>query len=64
MFFRSDSQLVVEGVMPDFLHFVPVGNDTVFNRILKSENTTFGLGFVANVRVLPAHADHDPKSFS
>merc|ERR1712142_206124 len=33
---RSNTQLVVEGVVPDLLHVVPVGDDTVLNRVLQS----------------------------
>merc|ERR1719309_1039514 len=38
-----DSQLVVEGVMPDLLHVVPVGHDTVLDGIFQGENTSLGL---------------------
>mmetsp|Transcript_33652 Transcript_33652/g.56540 ORF Transcript_33652/g.56540 Transcript_33652/m.56540 type:complete len:213 (-) Transcript_33652:271-909(-) len=34
------AKLVVEGVMPDLLHIVPVGHNTVFNGILQGEDTT------------------------
>ena len=34
-----DSQLVVEGVMPDLLHVVPVGDDSVLNGVLQGEDT-------------------------
>jgi hypothetical protein len=30
----SDSKLVVEGVVPDLLHVVPVGDNTVLNGVL------------------------------
>lgn len=33
VFFGSYSELVVESVMPDLLHVVPVGDDTVFDRV-------------------------------
>merc|ERR1712021_248485 len=36
---RSHSQLVVEGVVPDLLHIVPVGDDTVLHGVLQCENT-------------------------
>lgn len=42
----GDTQLVVEGVMPDLLHVVPVGDDTVLNGVLEGEDTTLGLGLV------------------
>ena len=31
----GNAELVVEGVVPDLLHVVPVGHDTVLNRILQ-----------------------------
>merc|ERR550534_3219786 len=31
LFLRSNTELIVEGVMPDLLHIIPVGDDTVFN---------------------------------
>ena len=36
---RGDSQLVVEGVMPDLLHVVPVGHDAVLNGVFQREDT-------------------------
>merc|ERR1712188_121863 len=56
---RGNTQLVVEGVMPDLLHVVPVGHDTVLNRVLQGEDTTLRLGLISNVAVLLAHTDHD-----
>jgi hypothetical protein len=53
------AQLVVEGVVPDLLHVVPVGHDAVLDGVLEREDTALGLGLVADVRVLLAHADHD-----
>jgi hypothetical protein len=43
---RGNTKLVVEGVVPDLLHIVPVGDDTVLNRILQGEDTTLRLGLV------------------
>ena len=53
-----DAQLVVEGVVPDLLHVVPVGHDAVLDRVLEREDATLGLGLVTDVRVLLAHAHH------
>lgn len=53
------TQLVVESVMPNLLHIIPVGNDTVLNRISQGEDTTLGLCLITNVRVLLAHTNHD-----
>jgi len=55
----GDSELVVEGVVPDLLHIVPVGNDSVLDGVLEGEDTSLGLGFVSDVRVFLAHTDHD-----
>ena len=53
------AELVVEGVVPDLLHVVPVGHDAVLDGVLEGQDTTLGLGLVTDVRVLLAHADHD-----
>jgi hypothetical protein len=47
VFLRSDSKLVVESVVPDLLHVVPVGNDTVLNGVLQGKDTSLGLGLVS-----------------
>src|SRR5215469_1256039 len=36
----GNTQLVVEGVVPNFLHVVPISDDTMFNRVSQRENTT------------------------
>jgi hypothetical protein len=36
------------------LHIVPVGNDTVLDRVLEGQDTTLGLSLVTYVRVLLA----------
>jgi len=57
--FWGNSELVVEGVVPDLLHIVPVGDDSVLDGVLEGEDTSLGLGFVSDVGVLLAHTDHD-----
>ena len=59
MFFGGNTEFVVEGVVPDLFHIVPVGDDTVFNWVLEGEDTTLGLGFISDVGVLLSHTDHD-----
>ena len=39
MLLGGDTEFIVEGVMPDLFHIVPVGDDTVFNGVLQSEDT-------------------------
>ena len=36
---RRDSQLVVEGVVPHFLHVVPVSDDAVLDGVDQGKNT-------------------------
>lgn len=45
----SNTELVVEGVVPNLLHVVPVGNDTVLNGVSESEDTTLGLCLITDV---------------
>jgi len=54
----GNTQFVVEGVVPDLLHVVPVGDDSVLDGVLEGEDTTLGLGLVTDVGVLLTHADH------
>merc|ERR1712102_182367 len=56
---RGNTELVVEGVMPDLLHVVPVGDDAVLNGVLQGEDTPLGLSLVSNIGVLLTHTDHD-----
>merc|ERR1712226_1649875 len=35
LFLRCDTEFIVEGVMPDLLHIIPVGDDTVFNWVFE-----------------------------
>jgi len=59
VFFWGDSEFVVEGVVPDLFHIIPVGNDTVFNWVLEGKDTSLGLSFITDVGVLGTHTDHD-----
>ena len=52
----GDAQLVVKGVVPDFLHVVPVGDDAVLDGVFEGEHSSLGLGFVAHVGVSLLHA--------
>ena len=59
VFLGGNSQLVVEGVMPDLLHIIPVGDDTVLDGVLQGEDTSLALGFISDVGVLVSHTNHD-----
>merc|ERR1712242_355778 len=54
----GNTELIVEGVVPDLLHIVPVGDDTVLNGVLQGEDTPLGLSLVSNIGVLLSHTDH------
>merc|ERR1740129_482763 len=55
----GNAELIVEGVMPDLLHIIPVGDDTVFNGVFQGEDTSLGLSFITNIGILLTHTDHD-----
>ena len=54
----GNTELVVEGVVPDLLHVIPVGDDSVLNGVLEGEDTSLGLGLVSNIGILLSHTDH------
>merc|ERR1712014_310925 len=55
----GNTEFIVEGVMPDLLHIIPVGDDTMFNRVLQGEDTSLGLSLVTDIGILLTHTDHD-----
>ena len=59
MLFGSDTELVVEGVMPDLFHIIPVRHDTVLDGVSEGQDTTLGLGLITDIGVFLAHTDHD-----
>merc|ERR1719195_1050518 len=59
LFLRGNTELIIEGVVPDLLHIIPVGDDSVFNRVLEGEDTSLGLGLVTDIGILLTHTDHD-----
>jgi len=54
----GDTQLVVERVMPDLLHIVPVGDNSVLDGVFERQDTSLALSLVADVAVLLTHTDH------
>merc|ERR1711931_333387 len=59
LFLRGNTEFIVEGVMPDLLHIIPVGDDTVFNGVLQGKDAPLGLSFISNIGILLTHTDHD-----
>jgi hypothetical protein len=57
--FWGNSELVVVGVVPDFFHIIPIGDDTVLDWVFQGEDTSLGLGFVSDIGVFLAHTDHN-----
>lgn len=55
----SDSEFIIEAVVPDFGHIVPVVDNTVLNGVGELENSLLGLGFLSNIGLLIVHSDHD-----
>merc|ERR1712243_165924 len=55
----GNTELIVEGVMPDLLHVIPVGDDSMLNRVLQGEDTSLGLSLISNIGILLSHTDHD-----
>merc|ERR1711923_37436 len=58
LFFWCNTEFVVEGVVPDLLHVIPVGDDSMLNRVLEGEDTSLGLGFISNIGIFLSHTDH------
>merc|ERR1712152_109895 len=59
LLFWCNTEFVVEGGMPDFLHVVPVGDDTVLNWVFQGKDTSLGLSFISNIGILLSHTYHD-----
>merc|ERR1711973_208722 len=55
---RGHTELVVHGVVPDLLHVIPVGDDSVLHGVLEGQDTPLGLGLVSDVGILLSHTDH------
>merc|ERR1719477_536521 len=58
LFLRGNTELIVEGVVPDLLHVIPVGDDSVLHRVLEGEDTSLGLGLISNIGILLSHTNH------
>ena len=54
----GNTEFVVKGVVPNLLHIVPVGDNTVLDGVLQSEDPSLGLSLISNEGVLGVHTDH------
>merc|ERR1712018_1128735 len=59
LFLWGNTEFIVEGVMPDLLHVIPVGDDTVFNGVFQGKDTSLGLSFISNIGIFLSHTNHD-----
>jgi hypothetical protein len=59
----GDSEFVVEAVMPDLGHVLPVVDDTVLNGVGELEDTLLGLGLFADIGFFAIEANHDVVVF-
>merc|ERR1719516_567882 len=55
---RCNTELIVEGVVPDLLHVIPISDDSMFNRVLEGKDTSLRLGFISNIGILLSHTNH------
>jgi len=51
MLLWRNTELIVESVMPNLLHVIPVSNHTVFDRVLQGQDTTLWLGFITIIMI-------------
>jgi len=56
--FWGNSKLIVESMMPNLLHVIPRGDNSVLNGVRQFQNTTFALCFISNVGILLGHTNH------
>jgi hypothetical protein len=59
--FWRNSEFVVEGVVPDLLHIVPVGHNAMLDGLLDAEHATFLLGLATYVDFLLIKTYHDTR---
>lgn len=57
--FWGNAKLIVEGVMPDLLHIIPVGNNSVLNGVFQGKDTSLALGLISYIAVFLTHTYHD-----
>merc|ERR1712119_56573 len=55
---RGNTEFIVEGVMPDFFHVIPVCDDSMLNWVLEGEDTSLGLSLISNIGILLSHTHH------
>uniref|UniRef100_A0A2P2MF41 Actin n=1 Tax=Rhizophora mucronata TaxID=61149 RepID=A0A2P2MF41_RHIMU len=61
MFLRSNTKLIIECVMPDLFHVIPIANYTMFNGVFQTQNTSLRLCFITYIGILLTHSNHYPS---
>ncbi|PKU49471.1 hypothetical protein llap_180 [Limosa lapponica baueri] len=56
---RGYTELIVESVVPDLFHIIPVGDDAMFNGIFQSKDTSFALSFITHIGIFLTHTNHN-----
>merc|ERR1711970_537081 len=57
---RGNTELIVEGVVPDLLHVIPVSDDSMLYGVLEGKDTSLGLGLISYIGILLSHTNHHP----
>merc|ERR1711887_180918 len=55
---RGNTEFIVEGVVPDLLHVIPVSDDSMLNRVLEGKDTSLGLGLISYIGIPLSHTNH------
>merc|ERR1739844_886155 len=58
LFLRGNTEFIVKGVVPDPLHIIPVGDDSMLHWVLEGKNTSLGLSLISNIGILLSHTYH------
>uniref|UniRef100_A0A8C0IZE3 Actin n=1 Tax=Chelonoidis abingdonii TaxID=106734 RepID=A0A8C0IZE3_CHEAB len=56
---RGNPQLIVEGMVPDLLHVIPIGDNAMLDWILQGEDPSLALGLITHIAVFLPHTHHD-----
>jgi hypothetical protein len=57
--FRRNMGLIVEGVMSNLLHVIPVVDNAMLNWVLECKDTSLCLSFITHIAILLTYTNHD-----
>merc|ERR1719431_2381107 len=58
LFLRGNTEFIVEGVVPDLLHVIPVSDYSMLHWVLEGKDTPLGLGLISYIGILLSHTNH------